>query len=241
MLTRDGRFAVYHAPPEGTPLADLAARWLGRDAATGAPLARPALPGLEPARAEVLTESPRFYGFHGTLKAPFALAGGATAGDLIAAVDRFAAGRCAFDIPPLRVRALGAFVALMPSAPAPALDDLAAACVRAFESLRAPPDAAELARRRAAGLTPAQQGNLERWGYPYVMDDFRFHMTLTGRIADDAERAAVAEGLAALFAPVLAGPESVAGLAVFHQPDRRSPFRLVHRAPFGQSGPHGRP
>lgn len=229
MLTSSGRFAVYYTPPDGSALADLAARWLGRDAASGAALDRPTLPGLDPARAEALTESPRFYGFHATLKAPFALAEGTTVADLIAAVDRFAAGRTAVLIPPLRVRTLGRFLALIPSEPAPALDELAAACVRAFDPFRAPPDPAELARRRAANLTAAQHRNLERWGYPYVMEDFRFHMTLTGRIDDEAERARIAQGLAALFAPVLDGEATVSGLAVFHQPDRETPFRLIHR------------
>ncbi|MQX37758.1 DUF1045 domain-containing protein [Roseospira navarrensis] len=229
-----GRYAIYHAPLPGSALDDRAAAWLGRDAETGTARARPDVPGVAAARAEALTESPRFYGFHGTLKAPFALAAGTTADDLLAAVDGFAADRAAVSLPPLRVAGLGPFLALVPTAPCPALDELAAACVQTFDPFRAPPDAAELARRRAAGLTAAQTILLERWGYPYVMDAFRFHMTLTGPIADADERGVVAEGLSGLFAPVLGAPEPVTGLCVFHQPDRTTPFRLIHRAPFGR-------
>ena len=45
-----------------------------------------------------------------------------------------------------------------------------------------PPGAAELERRRKAGLSAAQEKMLLRWGYPYVLDEFRFHLTLTGRL-----------------------------------------------------------
>ncbi|MBB4286990.1 DUF1045 domain-containing protein [Roseospira goensis] len=228
----DDRFALYFAPPEGSALDRLGSAWLGRDARSGAALDRPMVPGLDPARAETLTDSPRFYGFHGTLKAPFALRAGTTADDLMAAVETFAATRTGFDLPALMVAPLGGFVALVPSAPAPALDELAAACVETFDAFRAPPSADELARRRAAGLTAGEQALLERWGYPYVMDAFRFHMTLTGRIADDGERAAVIEALRALFGPAIAAPVPVDGLAVFHQPERAAPFRLIRRVPF---------
>lgn len=226
------RYALYYAPPEGSALEDLARRWLGRDAVTGAPVLRVKSPGLKPARAEALTESPRFYGFHGTLKAPFALAEGCTADDLLAAVDAFAATRAPFTLPPLVVAPLGGFIALVPSASSPALDDLAQACVQVFDAFRAPPTEDHLARRHAAGLTAGQQAMLDRWGYPYVMDEFRFHLTLTGRIKDDGERAAAIETLRYVFGPVLGAPVPVVDLAVFHQPDRETPFRLVRRAPF---------
>jgi len=229
----EGRFAVYHAPPDGSALADLAGRWLGRDVRSGAPMEPPTVPGLDPARIKDLTESPRFYGFHGTLKAPFALAGGTTPDDLITAVDHVAAGQATFTIPALTVASLGGFLALVPSGPAPDLAALAAVCVERLDPFRAQALEAEAAKRRAAGLTPTQQALLDRWGYPYVMDAFRFHMTLTGRIEDAGERAAVTAALTGLFAPVLGAPEPVTGLAVFHQPDRKTPFRLIHRAPFG--------
>lgn len=231
-MSTSERYAIYYAPPEELALADLGARWLGRDATTGARLDRPAVDGLSPERAEALTESPRFYGFHGTIKAPFTLAAGVSAEDLTAAVDRFAATRAVFPIPPLMVAPLGGFVALVPSAPSNDLMDLASACVETFHAVRAPANAAEVERRRAAGLTPGQQALLERWGYPYVMSEFHFHMTLTGRIEDDGERGAVIEALRRLFAPVTDAPLEVDGLAVFHQPDRETPFRLVHRARF---------
>ena len=100
-----------------------------------------------------------------------------------------------------------------------------------FDAYRAPPDAAELAKRHAAGLTPRQAELLARWGYPYVLDEFRFHLTLTGPIADAAERTRVAGLLRPLVAPLLGQPMPVRELCLFHQPDRAAPFRLIQRFP----------
>ncbi len=103
-----------------------------------------------------------------------------------------------------------------------------------FDAYRAPPDAAELAKRHAAGLTPRQAELLARWGYPYVLDEFRFHLTLTGSIADATERTRVAGLLQPLVAPLLGQPMPVRELCLFHQPDRATPFRLIQRIPFGR-------
>ena len=126
---------------------------------------------------------------------------------------------------------LGGFIALVPAAPMPALDALAADCVEAFESFRAPLDAAETARRRAATLSPRQDRYLLRYGYPYVLDDFRFHMTLTERLAapeHDKVLAILRERWAQLCAPRLV----VGAVAIFEQPSREAPFILRRRFPF---------
>ncbi len=225
------RYAVYFAPPPGSALAEFGAVWLGRDCADGTARAQPAVDGLSPTRLAEITTSPRHYGFHGTLKPPFALADGCCEADLLAAVAAFAAARAGFDAPPLRVAALSGFTALVLSAPCPAMRDLAADCVRDLDRFRAPAGAAELARRRAAGLSPRQDALLRAWGYPYVMDEFRFHMTLTERLPA-ADRAVVMAALAPLAAPVTEAPLQVDGIAVFHQPDRESPFNLLRRFPF---------
>lgn len=173
------RYAIYYLPPKG-PLADFGASWLGWDAAHGTPAPQPDLPGLDRVSA-----TPRKYGFHGTLKPPFRLAAGATPEGLAEAVDRMAR-RCA----PARAEALtlsrlGHFLALTPTGATAGIARIAATCVEALDRFRAPSAEAELARRRKAGLSERQEALLRRWGYPYVMDEFRFHLTLTGRLSDD--------------------------------------------------------
>lgn len=223
------RHAVYFAPAAGSLLEQRAAAWLGRDL-LGRTVARPAVPGFTADRLEALTAPPRHYGFHATLKPPFALAEGTTVDDLTAAMADFASPRASFSAPRPRVEALGDFLALRTDSVA--LDDLAADCVRAFDFFRGPQSEAEIARRRSAGLSRRQEDMLNRWGYPYVMDQFRFHMTLTGPIADAAERDALAAWLEDWLAPALTGPLAVREIALYSQADRAVPFTLTRRFPF---------
>jgi len=100
------RYAIYYAPKPDSPLDRFGAAWLGRSAHTGAAVDRTAVPGIEPRRLHELTAEPRRYGFHGTLKPPFALREGTTAADLVEAARAFAAVRAPFLLPPLRLAAL---------------------------------------------------------------------------------------------------------------------------------------
>ncbi|MFT4150296.1 MAG: DUF1045 domain-containing protein [Paracoccaceae bacterium] len=216
------RYAVYYAPPAGE-FAARAAAWLGWDAAAGREVAPPDL-GLP---AAGITRDPRKYGFHGTVKPPFRLATGQSAD----ALNQAMAGLCA-DLPPvslpgLRLKNLDGFLALVPQGDPAPLCDLAAGVVRALDPFRAPLTEAEVARRRPERLTVRQRQLLDLWGYPYVMEEFRFHLTLTDRL--EPEMAAQAETvLSAHFAPVLPAPFTVDELCLFGEAaDGR--FHLLHR------------
>ena len=226
------RYALYFAPAAGSRLESFGNRWLGRDAETGAPLEQPWLDGLDGARLRRLTEAPRHYGFHGTLKPPFRLAEGKSEAELQRALGAFASRQEPITLPALRLQEIGDFLALTPRSPVPALSVLADACVTEFDSYRARPEQSELAKRREAGLSLRQEELLARWGYPYVLDEFRFHLSLTGPIDDAAERGRLMSLLMPLLTPVLAEPVPVRELCLFGQPDRATPFRLVRRFPF---------
>ncbi|MBI1416458.1 MAG: DUF1045 domain-containing protein [Limimaricola sp.] len=194
------RFALYFAPPPG-PLADFGAAWLGWDIATGQAVAHPDVEGLPRPLAEI-TATPRRYGFHATLKPPFRLAPGQTETALAAEVAALAAGLAPATLDGLQLAQIGRFLALVPEGEVTALNALAGRLVEGLDHFRAPAPPEEIARRRAAGLSPAQDALLVRWGYPYVMEEFRFHMTLTGPLDPDtgsATRAALAPHLAAVL------------------------------------------
>lgn len=222
-----GRYAIYFASEPGSALARFGAAWLGYDVANGEAVAQLAVARVARERLEAITSEPRRYGFHATLKPPFVLAEGTDAVALDIAVRRLADEITAFAAPPLRLACLSGFWALMLSTPCPAMDRLAARCVEALDRFRAPPSAAELAQRRRAGLSPRQEMLLERWGYPYVMDEFRFHMTLSARL-ERAERDSIGAALAPLAEPFMQ-PLPVDAVGLFHQPSREAPFRLLHR------------
>lgn len=173
------RYAVYYLPPPG-PLATFGAHWLGWDVQAGRAVAQPDVPGIGR-----ITGQPRKYGFHATLKPPFRLAPGGDAAALGAALDALTGRMAPALCDGLQADRLGRFLALRPVGDVAAIAGVAAGIVEGIDHFRAPPDRDELARRRKARLTPAQDALLTRWGYPYVMEEFRFHMTLTGPLARD--------------------------------------------------------
>jgi putative phosphonate metabolism protein len=228
------RFAIYAVPgvrsadTVGVLLRQKAEQWLGRSV-SGDPVT-PGVPvGWTRAAIDAMTASARRYGFHATLKPPFRLAEGRTAEELDAAVARFAAGSAGAVIPRLTLGRLGGFFAFVPGAEAPGLHALAAEVVERFDDFRAPMTGAELARHDHASLTPRQRELLTRWGYPYVLDEFRFHLTLTDRIPD-GRRSAVERALRDWFAASLGATVSVDALALFTEAEPGAPFtlRAVH-------------
>lgn len=232
-MTAARRYAVYLAPPADGALWRFGASVLGYDAETGASPLAPDIAGFDAEAWREATAEPRRYGFHGTLKAPFRLAEGVGEGDLEQAVARCAAGHHAFEMPPLEVRAIGAFVALVPAVPAPKLEDLARSAVLELDGLRAPLSAAEIARRRPDRLSARQLGYLEAHGYPYVLDEFRFHMTLTGPLPEP-ERGHAVNALAAAFAASGAEvPADVADIALYVEEPGARGFRLMQRFALG--------
>ncbi|MFG1464037.1 DUF1045 domain-containing protein [Xanthobacter sp. DSM 24535] len=227
------RYAVYLAPPADGALWAFGSTVIGYDAASGADLLPPSLAGFDAETWHALTGEPRRYGFHGTLKAPFRLAEGLDEADLFAAVAAFAAGYRPFELPPLDVQALGAFVALVPTVPVPALLDLAACAVVELDPMRAPLTPEEVARRRPDRLSARQMAYLERHGYPYVLEEFRFHMTLTGAL-DEPTCAHALNSLNEAYAASGAHlPVRIDDIAIYRQSEAGQCFRILHRAPLG--------
>ena len=221
------RVALYWAPALDDPLHALGSAWLGRDAETGAALPQPAVPGMD--LAEVTAEARR-YGLHATLKPPFRLAAPYPA--LCDAASSLAARTAPFMLPPLRLESLGGFLALVESTPSTALRALCDSAVESLDPCRAPPSEAEIARRRPERLGPSERANLERWGYPYVFGEWRFHVTLTRRL-DAAEMALLRPALEAHLGGVPSRPRQVTELAIFTQAAPDAPFLIAERLPLG--------
>ena len=224
------RFAIYFTPDADAPVTRLASSWLGRDAFLDFVVPTAPLNGFSREVWRAATSEPRRYGFHATLKPPFRLAKDSHEEDLRQALRQFAATRSAFIAPPLRLKSLSSFLALTLSAPCGELENLADDCVRGFDKFRALPNEDELARRRRARLTAPQMENLERWGYPYVMDQWRFHMTLTSSL-DPEMLLPIQSHLAELFAPHCVEPIPIDALYLFEQPAEQEPFHVLERFP----------
>ncbi|HTR11553.1 MAG TPA: DUF1045 domain-containing protein [Paraburkholderia sp.] len=227
------RFALYYAPPCESAWWQAGCAWLGRDPETGASLAPPQPAGLAQP-LDALTVAPRRYGWHGTLVPPFRLAAGVTPEALYAAAQQWAQRQARFEAP-VEAATLGRFVALRPADEAgeTALRELAANALRALGSLRAQQTPAELAKRLDAPLTPRQRAYVEEWGYPYVFEEFRFHMTLSDSLNDAQTCAQLVDTWNTQMRG--AGALPVQGAALFVEPQPGAPFALWRRLPFAEA------
>lgn len=226
------RYGIYFAPAVTSPLWAAATQWLGRDAASGA-TSQITIGGIDAGRRAGLTAAARRYGFHATLKAPMALAQGLGGRDLDRALKAFAAVHPAVDLGPLAVQPIGGFLALMPVAQSAATTDFAARCTVDFDGFRAPPADDDRARRIAAGaLTPRQVELLDRYGYPYVLEQFLFHMTLTDSLGP-ADHEALHAAATAWFAPAIGEHLLLDRIALFHEAEPGAPFTRLRDYPLG--------
>ncbi|MGE4559732.1 MAG: DUF1045 domain-containing protein [Desulfobulbus sp.] len=226
------RYALFFAPPSTSPLWIQGSRWLGRDAVSGEVLAQPVFRNLDRETISELTRTPARYGFHATLVAPFRLKNGLVEHQLLDAAREFAADLQPLTIPPLTVSQLDHFFCLRPVRHSTPLQVMASLCTRAFDRFRAPLNPSELARRKAAQLSGQEKKNLELWGYPYVFEQFRFHFTLTVRMADGKCKDRVHTALLKTFEPLLDDPLVIDALCLFAEQAPGLPMRCLHRFPF---------
>jgi putative phosphonate metabolism protein len=227
------RYAIYFSPAPGSPWWEFGSRWLGRDAQRGIDLPQPVLTQIDAAALRAITTAPRRYGFHATLKAPFSLSAGLSVGELQTRLQTLARSLAPLALGPLRATTLGAFVALVPTAPTDALAQLATACVTDLDDMRLTLTAADLARRNAERLDARGRELLQRYGYPHVLERFRLHFTLTGPVEPSVAQhvmQAVEDSVAQLNAST---PLVLDRLCLFVEPAPGQPFRHLVDAELG--------
>lgn len=206
------RYAIYYTAPG--PLGEFGAAWLGWDIEAGSVAARLGQHRKLPPRIDALTRTPRRYGFHATLKPPFRLHDDSSEDRLLDDLRDFAASQPVILLAGgLRIASLDGFPALIPGGPSQAVQDLAARVVQVLDRHRAPLSPEERARRAPERLTQAQRDLLDRWGYPWVLDQFRFHMTLGCRLPDDEVRAVI-DALTPHLEPLLPDPHPIDALTL---------------------------
>lgn len=229
------RYALYFAPAADSPWWTAGCRWLGRDPLSGVEFPQSQVPGVPHLMFAKLTSDARRYGFHATLKAPFRLMNGYSESNLMTMAEAFSAMQRPVALENVQVRAMGDFLALRPGSPLQDIDALAMRCVSFFDALRAPPTATDLAKRRDGALTARQEELLQRWGYPYTEEKFRFHMTLTDALSGvDAEAVdAIRKAAEGQFAVAQAASSLVIdALTIFREDQAGAPFSAWRRFPF---------
>ena len=229
------RYAIFFSPEDGSELAEFGRRVLGREADGSPALASPTdYPDRQ--QAATFSKVPSHYGFHATLKAPFTLATSHSVDELLQSVEGLASSQHPIAMAGLELCQMSDFMALAFAQQVETIKALAQQCVQVLEPLRAPLTPEDLLRRAPEKLTPRQQEYLHLYGYPYVMDEFRFHMTLTGHLsAEDkiaGEPAAYIDWLNECYARLVSNTPVLDRLCVFWQPDKTQPFRRLEQFAF---------
>ena len=85
---------------------------------------------------------------------------------------------------------------------------------------------------RLSGDIAKQEAHLLDWGYPSVLEEWRFHVTLTRRL-DDAARAAWQAAAEAALGAAAGVPRMVREVCVFTQAAPGAPFLVAERLPLG--------
>ena len=223
------RYAIYFAPNSEHALGEFGNAWLGHDPVHGYDISRPTIAGLAMKEIVKITSIPKRYGFHGTLKPPFELAWGYSKNNFIKAAAQLAANHAPCYLSRgFSLTTIGKFLALTPTDTSIELSDLAAACVQGLDQYRMPLTQNNLAARRQNGLTSRQDALLVRWGYPFVLDEFRFHLTLTNAIGKD-QCDQLADLLRPILNPIITKPIAIDTIAVFGDPGQGRNFQLLKR------------
>ena len=226
------RVAIYYAPDTLSSAWQMGSKWLGRNAATAQQLPQPAADGIAKEVLTELTSHPRRYGWHATLKAPFQLAPGHTLSTLRTGVQQFCQGRKPFDLAAWDMSTMDGFVSLRPVHSPPELAQLAADCVQQLHCFAAPLSETALARRRLAPLSLEEDALLLAWGYPYVLQHFQFHFSLTGPLNLLSEDLLPLLMLAAKSHFHEVSAERVDRLSIFIEPRQGDDFQLLEQIRF---------
>ena len=217
------RYAIYYIPDQ--PLFQIGSDWLGWNSITGQETTLSA-------DHRRITDRPRKYGFHATVKPPFSLASNSTQGDLQDAFQTFCATVSPETGGTLKISRLGRFLAMTQDVQSNEVTELAASAVSHFDKFRAPLSDNDIEKRRQRRLTPQQDALMLRWGYPYVMQEFKFHMTLTDPLAhytiDDIERRANS-----MFHDFLDQSLNISSLALLGEQEGSGRFHVIERLSLG--------
>jgi len=231
------RHAAYFAPALNSQAWDLGSQWLGRCARNSTLLDPPKFENMSSELFDNLTRTPRLYGWHATLKAPFELNSNTRLEELRTAFKQLAHNTVSAFHLPLKLVELGDFLALAPSQPSPELKKLAERCVRELHSFALPLSESELQRRTGVGLTARQKELLNEWAYPFVMDQFQFHLTLSGSLqyVEHQVKENLKTAAQSWFAPLLENGLFIDSVSWFTQDQKNSDFRWVERFEFGKT------
>ncbi|MDR2443524.1 MAG: DUF1045 domain-containing protein [Deltaproteobacteria bacterium] len=207
------RYAIYYVPKMESQLYKLGRQALGYCLYLGRPYPSASAP----------TEKAAVYGFHATIIAPFRTA--SSRQDITDILS--SASKLLFPVNLTGLKLVG----LSPGFPALAIDAgnyklavLERTLLELLTEVRLPPTEDEINKRGI--LTARQMEYVQKWGYPWVLEEFRFHLTLGDIVTDPIELKKKIATLSVIFTPKVLTSVVLDSLALCVQDKPKSYFRL---------------
>lgn len=224
------RYAIYFSPADDSALARYGERVLRRTAGNQS-IELSLDDYTDRSVMHMLSSTPAHYGFHATLKAPFHLRPDASVSQLLEVAESLAARHSMITMDSLSPKLLSGFMALCFETQPAAIEHLAEQCLKEFEPFRAPLTQKDIDRRNPDQLNEVQRGYLNQYGYPFVLSEFQFHLTLTGKL-DVAKHPDYIDWLYELYKQYVPEPPLLDRIAVFWQSEKTSAFTRLAQFPF---------
>jgi hypothetical protein len=188
-MKKYSRYAIYYAPPKESSLEEFGRYWFGWDPLNAKLinnkrrinyLNRFGIKNLINIDKNVLIA--KKYGFHGTLIPPFKLNKNYSTNTLFKKTEEIAKKLKKFKFYKFKLKKINNFYAFVQNKKNNNINKLSNRLVRELFKFRSPLTKKEIDRRNPSKLSKLQLNILYKWGYPYLMSEFNFHMTLASEV-----------------------------------------------------------
>lgn len=188
-MKKYSRYAIYYAPPKESNLEEFGRYWFGWDPLNAKLINNKqrinylngfGIKNLKNIDKNVLIA--KKYGFHGTLIPPFKLNKNYSTNLLFKKTEDIAKKFKKFKFYKFKLKKINNFYAFVQNKKNNNINKLSNRLVRELFKFRSPLTKKEIDRRNPSKLSKLQLNILHKWGYPYLMSEFNFHMTLASEV-----------------------------------------------------------
>ena len=188
-MKKYSRYAIYYAPPKESSLEEFGRYWFGWDPLNAKLINNKqrinylngfGIKNLKNIDKNVLIA--KKYGFHGTLIPPFKLNKNYSTNTLFKKTEEIAKKLKKFKFYKFKLKKINNFYAFVQNKKNNNINKLSNRLVRELFKFRSPLTKKEIDRRNPSKLSKLQLNILYKWGYPYLMSEFNFHMTLASEV-----------------------------------------------------------
>lgn len=178
------RYIISFAPKSTSMFWKLGALWFGYDASRNAYTKNTLVPGMPKEHHDAAVTTARRSGFNIILTGPFQLTAGMPEELLKTTISLYCQSLSTLQTGPLSIIETAHKLSISAQEISPQVQKLADDIVLEFNAFRLPANPLPEDSPIRAALTPGQLKNLIEWGQPYIFEELKFQIPLTGRLPE---------------------------------------------------------